>query len=223
MTLRSIYEHMEEGAAQVPSNANCKIVFRHSIRESIGDGYGREVPLTDEGVEMARCFGKHLKYNIGVVASSSCERNINTCREILVGRNIERNIIVASRELECPQIQDGLICDEVFREHKYRTDIIVHKMIEGDLPGFNSIAVSAGIMLDYVFASGNKENTVDLFCTHDFQMAILLSYLFCFAADAEEGFVVNRWPMMMEGMIFWGGRNHFWCSWRNEIKEFVDK
>lgn len=85
MKLRSIYEHMETGAAKVPAGNNCKIIFRHSIRGKIDSGVGREVELTDEGTELARSFGRHLEYDVGFVASSSCRRNIKTCEEILCG------------------------------------------------------------------------------------------------------------------------------------------
>ena len=74
-------------------------------------------------------------------------------------------------------------------------------------------------MLDYIFENGNEKNKVDLFCTHDFQMAILYAHLFDFASS-RKSIEKNKWPMMLEGMIFWGNRKHFWCSWRNEIKEF---
>lgn len=66
MKLTSIYKHMEKGAACVPDGANCKIVFRHSIRGNIKEGtIGREVQLTDEGIELARSFGRGLGYGIG--------------------------------------------------------------------------------------------------------------------------------------------------------------
>lgn len=83
MRINSIYKHMESGAAAVPHGANCKIVFRHSIRGKIESGVGRYVMLTDEGVELARSFGRNLDYEIGFIAYSSCGRNIQTCSEIL--------------------------------------------------------------------------------------------------------------------------------------------
>ena len=89
------------------------------------------------------------------------------------------------------------------------------------MEGFNSIQESAKIMLDYMFSNGNLENTVDLYCTHDFQMAILYAYLFDFAST-RKSIENNKWPMMLEGMILWGEKNHFWCSWRNEIRQFVN-
>ena len=223
MKLTSIYEHMEKGAACVPEGANCKIVFRHSIRGDIKDGtVGREVQLTNEGIELARSFGRGLDYCVGVVASSSCERNVHTCREMLAGKQEERaNILIAPNELEGQQTKDRYVSDKVFVDYNYRSDVIINKLVTAGLPGFNSIEKAAKIMLDFVFANGNGGNTVDMFCTHDFQMAILYAYLFDFTSSEEE-LKHNKWPMMLEGMIFWGDRNHFWCSWREQIKEFVD-
>lgn len=222
MKLHSIYKHMETGAMHVPNGANCKIVFRHSIRGKIERGIGREVMLTDEGIELARSFGRYVHYDIGVVASSSCNRNIQTCNEILLGKGVKKELIIASKELEGPQTKERIISDRVFEHYNYRSDIIINKLVAEGLPGFNSIEVAAKIMLNFIFANGNEPNTVDLFCTHDFQMAILYAYLFGFTSS-EEDLKYNKWPMMLEGMILWGTRKHFWCSWRKKIKEFTNK
>lgn len=220
MKLKSVYEHMEKGATLVPESANCKIIFRHSIRGAIKDGtIGRDVQLTNEGIELARSFGRELKYDIGYFASSSCDRNIQTCNEILYGKGVKKDLVIASKELECPQMKDKDLSNKVFVDYNYKSDIIIHKLVTEGLPGFNTINEAAKIMLDFVFANGNNENTVDLFCTHDFQMAILFAYLFDFTSSEEE-LKYNQWPMMLEGMILWGERSHFWCSWRGQIKEF---
>lgn len=221
MKLQSVYEHMEYGAENIPKGENCKIIFRHSIREKIESGVGREVELTDEGIELARSFGRHLEYDFGFIASSSCKRNIQTCKEILNGKNLEKQIFIASNELEGPQIKDRKLSDKVFEDLNFQNNEIIFRMNNENLPGFNSVETATKIMIDFLFANGNIKNTVDLFCTHDFQMAILYSGLFDFG-KTKESIVQNKWPMMLEGMILWGERNHFWCSWRNEIKEFIN-
>ncbi len=221
MRLQSIYEHMQKGAEKVPLGENCKIIFRHSIRGKIESGVGREVELTNEGVELARSFGKHLEYDIGFVASSSCKRNIQTCEEILFGKNTDKKIVIAPNELEGPQTKNRELSDKVFEELNFKSDEIIFRLNNESLPGFNSIGFATKIMLDFIFSNGNEKNTADLFCTHDFQMAILYSGLFNFG-KTKESIQQNKWPMMLEGMILWGTRNHFWCSWRNEIKEFVN-
>ena len=58
MKLQSIYALMLEGALKVPQDQNCKIVFRHSIREKIDSGVGKTVSLTNEGIELCKTFGK---------------------------------------------------------------------------------------------------------------------------------------------------------------------
>ena len=220
MELKSIYEHMELGASQVPLNANCKILFRHSVRGDIQSGYGRDVKLTNEGIELARDFGRNLNYNIGYFASSSCGRNIQTCEEILYGKKEEREVCIAREELERPQIQNQVLTDQAFELYNYQSDIIVHKLKTEGLQGFYSIENSTKKILDYIFSKGNQNNTVDLFCTHDFQLAIIYACLYDFAST-KENLQKNKWPMMLEGMIFWGQRDHFWCTWRNETKEFM--
>lgn len=221
MKLVSIYNHMETGASKVPEKNNCKIVFRHSIRGNIASGIGKQVSLTDEGIELCQAFGRYLQYEIGFVASSTCLRNIQTCENILLGTNSKRDIVLAPNELEGPQTKDAILSNKVFEDLKYNNQEIIYMLKNQGLPGLNSIKDSAAIMLDYIFANGNEKNKVDLFCTHDFQMAILYAYLFDFAAS-RESIEKNKWPMMLEGMIFWGNRKHFWCSWRNKIKEFSE-
>ncbi|MBR7063756.1 MAG: hypothetical protein IKI31_01165 [Treponema sp.] len=221
MKLVSIYEHMENGAAQVPQKENSKIIFRHSIRGEIKQGVGVEVELTNEGIKLAKSFGRGIDCDIGFVASSSCKRNIQTTKNVLLGKGVEKEIVVASKELEGPQTQDSKLSGKLFEELKYNNEEIIFCMNNEKLPGFNSIEESAKIMLDFIFANGNKANTVDLFCTHDLQMAILYAHLFGFG-KTRESIAENKWPMMLEGMILWGERNHFWCSWREDVKEFCD-
>jgi len=220
MKLISIYEHMEKGAAKIPNNANCKIIFRHSIRESIDLGDIRKAILTNEGIEFARSFGRNIDYRIGFVGSSSCERNIQTCEEILNGCGYTRPINQAKNELELPQVSNRELSDKIFKDYRFENARIIYELNNGGLHGFNSLGKASNIMLDYIFDNGNIENTVDLFCTHDFQMAILYAYLFDFV-KIKDDFIKNKWPMMLEGMIMWGARNHFWCSWRNGVKEFI--
>ena len=219
MKLKSIYEHMENATKKIPENANCKIIFRHSIRGKIDSGVGRKVKLTDEGVELARFFGRNLETEIGFVASSSCDRNIQTCEEILLGAKCKREIIIAPNELEGPQTKDKGLSDKVFEQYNFANNEIIYQMKKDCLPGFNSVEDATKIMVNFMFANGNKENSVDLFCTHDFQMAILYAGLFNFA-ETKDSIINNKWPMMLEGMVFWGNRNHFWCAWRGEVKEY---
>lgn len=122
--------------------------------------------------------------------------------------------------MELPQVSNRELSDKIFKDYRFENARIIYELNNGGLHGFNSLGKASNIMLDYIFDNGNIENTVDLFCTHDFQMAILYAYLFDFV-KIKDDFIKNKWPMMLEGMIMWGARNHFWCSWRNGVKEFI--
>ncbi|MBQ9631027.1 MAG: histidine phosphatase family protein [Treponema sp.] len=178
MKLKSIYEHMEKAAEKVPSGENCKIIFRHSIREKIIAGQGRDVELSDEGVELAKSFGRHLEYDLGFVASSSCKRNIQTCEQILLGKSLNIPIAIASKELEYSYIKNFDECAKIFKEYNGDIKSIFFDLRTKGLNGFCTVQEASNIILDYIFFNGNQKNTVDLFCTHDFQMAILHSHLF---------------------------------------------
>jgi hypothetical protein len=212
---------MEKGAEKVPNDTNCKIIFRHSIRHRIDLNDIRATELTNEGIELAKSFGRGIGCKIGFVGSSTCTRNIQTCEEIFNGCGYVLPINHARNELELPQVNNKELSNKTFKEYNFENTRIIYALKNNGLPGFNSLEKASKIMFDYMFSNGNKENTVDLFCTHDFQMAILYAHLFDFGKTKDD-FAKYKWPMMLEGMITWGTKSHFWCSWRGEIKEFVD-
>lgn len=161
-----------------------------------------------------------MKYTIGYVATSSCKRNIQTVESILKGKEVSVEIKIHHDELECPQTSDFKLSDEIFKKYNYQGDVIINELLHKELPGFNSLDKAAKIMLDFMFSTGNKRETVDLYCTHDFQMAILYAALFDLKKDDDV--LKKKWPMMMEGMILWGKREDFYCGWRGTVKHFID-
>ena len=58
MKLQSIYAHMLEGALKVPQDQNCKIVFRHSIREKIDSGVRKLLALQIKVLNYAKLLEK---------------------------------------------------------------------------------------------------------------------------------------------------------------------
>ena len=70
-------------------------------------------------------FGRNLETEIGFVASSSCDRNIQTCEEILLGAKCKREIIIAPNELEGPQTKDKGLSDKVFEQYNFANNEII--------------------------------------------------------------------------------------------------
>ena len=208
-------------AESLPPNVNVKFIFRHSIRHNIkhGDSY-ENACLTNEGIALAQSFGKSIEYRIGYVASSDIKRCVQTLENILVARNESKKINISHDILGSVHIKEYQLANQTISLlGKLRN--VIFCMQQNDLPGLNNIEICAKILLDYIFTNGNELETIDLFCTHDFQLAILAAVLFQYATN-EFSIQTELWPMMMEGMLLYGTRNKFTCVWRDCKKNFVN-
>lgn len=76
------------------------------------------------------------------------------------------------------------------------------------------------MILNYIFSTGNEANKLDMYCTHDLQLAMLNSALFYSKSSIED--IEHHWPKMLEGMFFWGKREDFSCVWRGRIKRYIN-
>ena len=73
-------------------------------------------------------------------------------------------------------------------------------------------------IIDFVFNTGNKGSCIDLYCTHDFHIGMLLAVMFD-DIDTIDNLAAN-WPNMLEGMLLYGTRESFYCLWRGKTKYF---
>lgn len=221
MELRAIYSDMEQAASDVPFNKNMKIIFRHSIRSAIIDAKRQhEAMLTGEGEQLARSFGANIKEKLGFVASSPSPRCIQTVKEILRGNNCDKEIAICDVALINPQTKDKKLAGELFLSRK-AIDIIEGLANNKDMGGLWSLKHAVKVMIDYLFSTGGDEGAVDLYCTHDFQMALLYAYFFDYA-KTKESIINNKWPMMMEGAVLYGERDNFFIAWRGDTKNVTN-
>jgi hypothetical protein len=208
----SIYESMQHSANLCPDNENIKLVVRHSIRQDMGnDAANYNAMLTREGIEFAKRFGKELDIPIGSISSSFSQRCVDTCKNILLGNSSNLEIQQTSI-LQTVQNNDDTLSEESFS--KYGVSGIFDTFVENkQLPGLNSLEFSVNKILDYIFETGNRKNTVDIFCTHDFQAAMMLLFLYGNnAKNCKELF--ENWIYMLEGFFIYGNREKFTLIWR---------
>jgi len=227
MNICSQYKTMEDSAKLCPNDANIKLIIRHSIRPhmEIVDGKLQDVSLTEEGRQLARKLGASLELSLGSLVHSSYERCKQTCEEIINGfseQNKKPDLtfeIYGSKILQNSHVQDGKKCRENFSE--YGNKGIFKKYANGEfLDGQNNLKDSVNPMLDCIFETGNKPLTIDIFCTHDFQMTLfLLSFFGCGQENQEK--ILEKWPQMLEGMFLWGKRDRFYAVWRGEKREVI--
>jgi broad specificity phosphatase PhoE len=229
MKISSIYESMEKAAELCPDGQNIKMLIRHSIRQDVKDDASLETIenalLTREGKKMAERLGESLDMNIGTVSSSCTPRCVETCQEIIIGYN--KNHSKFNHEIISTEILQRPQCKNVQEEHATWRRIGMSGIFDGfaknvDMPGIYDLETSVNRMVDYVFETGNKNNTIDISCTHDFQLALLL--LFLNRENPEYKQILfngsGNWPFMLEGMFLWKSENDINILWRDEKYTF---
>ena len=216
MNINSIYKGMHTAASYVPEGENVKLLLRHSIRHEKPETDSPDgLLLTNEGIEMSKYFGYGLKYKIGGMYSSNYRRCIQTLEGIAEGNGIKIDDIGISEEyLSSVYCYDKEISNRELRERNGIKNTIFplckHEFIEG----FNAIEKTTRKILDFVFLNGNQINTIDIFCTHDINIAILCATIFGIGNRDE---FIKDWPMMLEGVFMWGSRDNFYCAYRDKL------
>ena len=199
----------------ITEDSNVKLLLRHSIRQSLkGVDDTISISLTEEGILNAYNFGKNLPWNIGVASTSIARRCIQTVDKIVEGSR-SGHIVSPTDILTSPALFDLELAKET---HSAEGNLknIARKLSQGQtLPGFYSVKITAEKLLDYIFSVGNECKTLDLFCTHDFNVVILLSYLMLSIADSDK--IVMDWPVPLEGIYLWGERYDFNYFWKGKI------
>jgi broad specificity phosphatase PhoE len=226
MRIWSPYESTEYSAKLCPEGHNIKILIRHSIRQEIKENAGMEeiknAQLTNEGRKIAERFGKELGSDIGTVSSSYSQRCIDTCYEIINGFNENyiayNSAVLKTKMLQSTHCKDGPEKNGTWA--KLGTEGIFDGFVKNiDMPGFYNLEESVNRILDYIFETGNKNNTVDIFCTHDFQIAMLLLFFYGNTQELKDKIFSTDWPLMLECMFLWKDKNNLNFSWRGEIKQ----
>jgi hypothetical protein len=224
MKLYSIYQSMEDSARCCPPDARIKLFLRHSIRFDIPeDDITKDVSLTHEGRQMAHRFGTSLgrvPITVSVSPSSRCGETANLILAGYASANpgVSLPPVQKNPVLQSSYISDGAQCMKSFMS--FGPHGIIDAYIQGrDIPGFYPLERSVEPLLDFIFSQdeGQKgaEPGLDLFVSHDFQIAMLLVSFFGNLPEMPE-YDMPGWPHMLEGLFFWGSRERFSVAWRGK-------
>jgi len=216
MKIQSEYPSMVRTALLIPADVNVKLIIRHSMRPRLKDcEYPDEVLLNTQGIEAAKKMGKGISYSIGNLYSSHIKRCQQTLQYIQEGAGIDKKIQVEQDILGEVFFNNKKDCDAFLRNHSLRETVYLLK--NGiEIPGFVSIYNIVNRMLNFIFKDDSIPNTLDIYCTHDFHIALLLTTLFDDITTIED--IRMNWPEMLEGLFLYGTREDFYCLWRSKLK-----
>ena len=139
---------------------------------------------------------------------------------MMENRMEKRNIILSQQILTNVFALDSEVANTSFNEIGSLKQIIKKLQDKVYIPGFRPLEECVSMLLGYIFETGNKTNHLDLYCTHDLQLAMLNSAFFCPTSSIKK--INSDWPNMLEGMFLWGNRKDFYCVWRGKIVHLVD-
>ncbi len=215
LQINSLYKSLNADAMRIPENVNVKMIFRHSFRDSFTKekDYLTKT-LNKDGMIKAYDFGCAIEYPVGVLYSSKLKRCIQTL-ECMIGNN---GIIVPTDYLTSVFTYDNDLADKQIGVLGSLKKVIIELKGGKNIPGFYPIEYTIKKIIDFVFKTGNKEHTIDLYCTHDFQIGMLLALMFDEIETTNE--LTSNWPNMLEGMLLYGRRESFYCLWRGKTKNF---
>lgn len=215
LKMNTLYESLNKGAKSIPENVNVKMIFRHSFRDSfLGGKDYQTMPLNEYGILKAKELGFCIEYPIGTTYSSELERCVQTIEYMTESDRIT----IVPEYLTNVFTYDNEIADTQIKQLGSLKKVIIELKKGETIPGFYPINVTVKKIIDFVFNTGNRECCIDLYCTHDFHIGMLLAVMFD-DIDTIDDLAAN-WPNMLEGMLLYGTRDSFHCLWRGKIKNF---
>lgn len=211
---------MSDDSLAIPNGVNVKMVFRHSFRDTLqGKDNPDAVPLNEEGKRAALEFGMGIYPEIGQMHSSFAPRCIQTLEYINMGKRSNIPIVVSKEILGEGFTMNKKLADQSFKLGGSLKGIVYRLVHEVAVPGFYPIRLTTKFMLDYIFSTGNDDNKIDLYCTHDFHIALMISLIFDINKLTD---IVSQWPRMLEGFWVWGNRDDFYIVWRGQYRHLVN-
>ena len=213
--MNTLYDSLNEEAKEIPENVNIKMIFRHSFRDPfLGENDYQTMPLNEYGILKAMELGYCIEYPIGNMYSSKLER----CIQTLEYMTESDKITIVPEYLTTVFTYDNEIADTQIKLLGSLKKVIIDLKNGKTIPGFYPINITVKKIIDFVFNTGNKKCCIDLYCTHDFHIGMLLAVMFD-DIDTIDDLAAN-WPNMLEGMLLYGTRESFYCLWRGKTKYF---
>lgn len=213
--LHTHYESMNSGFGRIPIGENAKLLIRHSIRPSLkGEKNPDHVNITTTGYDEAYRMGASIPMELGFCSTSPIQRCMDTMYALTNGRNKEIHI---SELLGYSFVEKADTAALKFTQFSLKE--IAFQMSLSKQDGFINASEGIRMLLDFIFSSGGEKGHMDIYCTHDLQLALMDMLIFGSYRDIQE--TRDNWPQMLEGMWLWGKRNDFQICWRNQLKHCV--
>lgn len=184
---------------RTPADAPVAVLLRHSVRGPLpSEDSGYAVPLTAEGVRLARRLGGMLGDRLGTVHASPLPRCAQTADALRSGAGVDVPV-VPDRLLGDPGVY---VVDDRVAGSNWKTlghEDVMRSLMTGDeaLPGMADPDPAARHLVRHMLAIAGDRSGVHLFVTHDSVVTATVARLL------GKALVKDDWPWYLEGAFFW--------------------
>jgi len=204
----------------VPTDQPILLVLRHSLREEADNLMpGFAVPLTKEGVVMARQWGSEIRQEFQSVYTSQWPRCVDTAEAMIDGAGSTGSVLIETKLCEpgC-YVTEMKLAGPAFV--KLGPIKFISKLLQSaDLTGTNTTREGSALLLSWLRSRQPEPGKINLFVTHDTILAALVYELI-----GKQQLNRADWPWMLEGVFMWFDTKAIHWIWRGErgIRNLAD-
>ncbi len=212
-----LHPNLKDALTLLPQQRPVHLFTRHSVRELSPDGFADyRLPLTEEGVNMARAWGAELGRPVAAFYSSPVGRCVDTAAALQQGGR-EAGLIDQELPIHtCMElVEPGCYVEDIntVGPHFLRMGAVAfinHHLREG-MQGLLSPRDGKRKLIQYLRMRDPQPGALAVHVTHDtILMAFVASLLGLQQVDDKD------WPWMMEGLWLWLDEQHMHWVWRGE-------
>lgn len=209
--LDKLHPELLSSIGVLPDDKPVAFLTRHSIREEPQNGFASyDIPLTEEGVELAEALGRQLTRPFHKVFSSPSPRCVDTATAILKGAS--HNLDVQETKL---LVEPGSYVVEIEKVaglfFKLGPLKFAQKHLRGEVRGVLQPKEGTQQLLTHLKGAMGPDGSISLHVTHDTILTAFVYSLLDHSYLTEE-----HWPWMMEGVFVWFDGDAVNWIWRGK-------
>ncbi|WP_101676370.1 histidine phosphatase family protein [Alloalcanivorax mobilis] len=212
-----LHPRLHSALRHLPADRPAHLVTRHSVRELAKNGFADyRLPLTPEGITMAREWGARLERPVAAFYSSPVGRCVDTAEAMAEGAR-EAGLIDRVPEVitDATLVEPGCYVEDINQVGPTFLKMGAMKFLNAHLKmpfeGMLTPAQGRAKLASYLREREPSPGALAVHVTHDTILAVLVAEL-----EGRDCIDERDWPWMMEGLWVWFDECHMNWVWRGE-------
>ena len=212
-----LHPRLLEAINLLPGDKPVHLLTRHSVRELAKNGFADyRLPLTPEGVDMARDWGSKLNRPVDAFYSSPVGRCVNTAKAMAEGAK-KAGLLKALPDITtdttlvepgCYVVDINEIGPTFLKMGAFR---FLNQHLQEPFDGMLSPAEGRAKLAAYLREREPQAGHLNVHVTHDTILAVLVAEL-----HGRRKIIEDDWPWMMEGLWVWFTDSRMHWIWRGD-------